>query len=364
MRRSPAILAAFAALVTLLVGATTAFVFLDKNVRLTVDGQTRTVHSFASDVRSMLEGEGVKLGPKDIVAPSPDTRLERGDTVVVRHARQLSLTVDGKKKDLWVTALTVGEALDQLRLDGEGAMLSASRDRALPREGFALNMRSPKKVSILIDRVRLQAETPAPTVRELLAETGIRLGKHDRVSPGMDRVPYDGMVIKVFKLLSKPKVKYSKIAPRVIKKENPKMTIGETKVLRKGRYGIKQTVYAYMARGGRKVLAVIASTVKRRPVSRVVEVGTKQPSMGDADSLNWAALAECESGGNPRAVNSAGGYYGLYQFSLQTWGSVGGSGLPSEASPDEQTMRAKMLYNKVQGRWQGQWPVCGKHLFD
>ena len=30
-------------------------------------------------------------------------------------------------------------------------------------------------------------------------------------------------------------------------------------------------------------------------------------------SLNWAALARCESGGNPRAVNPAG-YYGLYQF--------------------------------------------------
>lgn len=364
MRRSPAILAAFAALVTLVVGATTAFVFLDKGIRLTVDGQTRTVHSFATDVQSVLEGEGVDLGPRDIVAPSPDTKLDRGDTIVVRHARRLALTVDGKKKDMWVTALTVGEALDQLRLDGEGAMLSASRSRSLPREGFSLNMRSPKKVSILIGNVRLQAETPAPTVRDLLLESGIKLGKHDRVSPGRTKVPYDGMVIKVFKLLSEPKIKYSKIEPRVIKKENSRMTIGETKVIRKGRYGIRQTMYAYVARNGKKVLAVIASTVKRRPVSRVVEVGTKQPSLGSADSLNWAALAECESGGNPRAVNSAGGYYGLYQFSLQTWGSVGGSGLPSDAPASEQTMRAKMLYNKVQGRWQGQWPVCGSHLFD
>jgi soluble lytic murein transglycosylase-like protein len=70
-------------------------------------------------------------------------------------------------------------------------------------------------------------------------------------------------------------------------------------------------------------------------------------------------LAKCESGGNPRAVNSAG-YYGLYQFSLSTWHSVGGSGNPIDASPAEQLMRAKILYQKGGA---GQWG-CGRHLFD
>ena len=66
--------------------------------------------------------------------------------------------------------------------------------------------------------------------------------------------------------------------------------------------------------------------------------------------LNWPALARCESGGNPRAVNPAG-YYGLYQFSLSSWTAVGGTGRPSDAVPAEQTYRAQLLYNRVQGRW-------------
>jgi soluble lytic murein transglycosylase-like protein len=82
-------------------------------------------------------------------------------------------------------------------------------------------------------------------------------------------------------------------------------------------------------------------------------------SVAGADGLNWAALAQCESSGNPRAVNP-NGHYGLYQFSLSTWRSVGGSGNPIDASPAEQTYRAKVLYKKAGA---GQWS-CGHHLFD
>jgi peptidoglycan hydrolase-like protein with peptidoglycan-binding domain len=77
-------------------------------------------------------------------------------------------------------------------------------------------------------------------------------------------------------------------------------------------------------------------------------------------NLNWHALARCESSNNPRAVNPAG-YYGLYQFSPATWRSVGGSGLPSNASSSEQTMRAQILFRRSGS---SPWPVCGRHLFD
>lgn len=68
------------------------------------------------------------------------------------------------------------------------------------------------------------------------------------------------------------------------------------------------------------------------------------------------AIAACESGGNPAAVNPAG-YYGKYQFSISTWQAVGGSGNPAAASEAEQDMRAAMLYNRA---GPGQWPVCGQ----
>ena len=68
------------------------------------------------------------------------------------------------------------------------------------------------------------------------------------------------------------------------------------------------------------------------------------------------AIASCESGGDPTVVDSSGTYYGLYQFDTGTWASVGGSGSPAAASPEEQTYRASLLYSRAGS---SPWPVCG-----
>jgi hypothetical protein len=69
----------------------------------------------------------------------------------------------------------------------------------------------------------------------------------------------------------------------------------------------------------------------------------------------WACIRRRESGGNYRA-NSGNGYYGAYQFSLPTWQSVGGTGLPSQASPAEQDRLAQLL--RQRSGW-GQWSTAG-----
>jgi Transglycosylase-like domain len=68
------------------------------------------------------------------------------------------------------------------------------------------------------------------------------------------------------------------------------------------------------------------------------------------------AIASCESGGDPTAVSSDGSYRGKYQFSLETWAAVGGSGDPAAASEAEQDYRAALLYSQSGA---SPWPVCG-----
>jgi len=73
------------------------------------------------------------------------------------------------------------------------------------------------------------------------------------------------------------------------------------------------------------------------------------------DGLDWAALRECESGGNYQ-TDTGNGYYGSYQFDLGTWASYGPPGNPAAAPPAEQDRRAQALYA---ARGASPWPVCG-----
>lgn len=72
----------------------------------------------------------------------------------------------------------------------------------------------------------------------------------------------------------------------------------------------------------------------------------------------WDRLAECESSGN-WSINTGNGYYGGLQFDEQTWKSVGGTGLPSEASREEQIYRANLLWKE---RGFQPWPGCSEIL--
>jgi len=77
---------------------------------------------------------------------------------------------------------------------------------------------------------------------------------------------------------------------------------------------------------------------------------------GGAASPQLESIAACESGGDPSAVGGGGQYRGKYQFSRETWASVGGSGDPAAASEAEQDKRASQLLSQGGA---GQWPVCG-----
>lgn len=77
-----------------------------------------------------------------------------------------------------------------------------------------------------------------------------------------------------------------------------------------------------------------------------------------SDGSVWDQIAACEAGGN-WATNTGNGYYGGLQFSLGSWWGVGGSGLPSDASREEQIARGQML--QARSGWHA-WPACSARL--
>ncbi len=361
-------LALFALVLTGLVGGSFAWFAALKSLTISVDGQAREVSTYADTVGEVLAEEGLETQAHDVVLPAADAEVGDGDTVVVNRARPLRLTVDGVSSEVYVTALSVDEALEQLGYRADGMVLSASRSERLPLDGMQLSITTPKDVTLVADGATRVVTTTALTAGDLLAEQGLVLGPHDRTSLQPTQPLLGGMLLQVVRVQVTEQVLTAPVPYRTVETEDPEAFEGEETVTQEGVAGEQATtVRVTVVDGVEASREELATTVTLPPVDELVSIGTKErpaPPAGDvpatADGLDWAALAQCESGGRPGAVSATGKYHGLYQFSVATWQAVGGTGLPSQASAEEQTQRAQALYARSGA---GQWPHCGPRLF-
>ena len=78
----------------------------------------------------------------------------------------------------------------------------------------------------------------------------------------------------------------------------------------------------------------------------------------NAASMDWDALAQCESGGN-WSINTGNGFSGGLQFTPSTWAAFGGTGDPANASREQQIAVAERVLAE-QGP--GAWPACTAKL--
>lgn len=278
------------------VGALVTVTSLAKDIEIVVDGETVAVRSFAESVHELLGEAGVAVGFGDYVSLTVHDDLVDGATIVVRHARPIDLTVDGRTSRRMVTATNVADVLAELDLDHAGGRLSAPPDRAVPLSGMALTVHTRRTVHLIAGAIRRSVRTTAGTVRQVLRQQRIPIPPGYRITPAPASFPRQGTVIRV---------------------EPP------------------------------------GPVLPPHPL----------PVSAEVAGLNWASLADCESHGDPKAYTPSGPYYGLYQISLPMWQAVGGVGTPTMWPAEEQTYRAQLLYQRVDGRWQGQWPHCGARLF-
>ena len=113
-----------------------------------------------------------------------------------------------------------------------------------------------------------------------------------------------------------------------------------------------------MASKHRKQSRVLSGVAKVAIAGAVLSVPlTIAATPANASSVNWDAIAKCESGGN-WATNTGNGFYGGLQFTMGTWRANGGVGAPQNASREQQIAVAERVL-ATQGIHA--WPVCGAH---
>ena len=369
--------------VALVVGATSAFAVLHKEVTVDVDGQLVQVEGFGRTVGQVLAAGGVEVGERDLVAPGTGEAVTKGDQIVVRHARQLQVEVDGEPETVWTTALTVGEAVEALGLrDGE-VRLSASRSSSLGRG--TLHVSTQKTIHLVVDRQVIDGVSTAKTVRDALRDIGLVLNEGDQLSVPLDAAAVDGLAVLVTRGQNGGEVVTEALPFETQEIEDDDLIKGTRIITQAGRAGVRTTTYDLEVVGGVVVgRTVVTSIITTAPVTQIVKVGTSQlptnakVSPGSAQALGkemaaargWGddqfacllTLWNHESGWRVDAHNKSSGAYGIPQ-------ALPGSKMASVAS-DWRTNPATQItwgLNYIKGRYKtpcGAWAhFTAKHWY-
>lgn len=348
----------------------------ERHLLLTVDGTPTAVLTGADTVGELLAEQHVTLDPKDRVLPGLDTPLADAPEVTVDRARPVQVSFDGRSGTTWTTASDVGGLLATLDVPA-GSYVSDSPLAPLALQGATLTVRTPKPITAIVGGSAVHLDTTAATVGEALSAPPVGLRGEDRVSVPVSEPVVAGATYRVTRLRVVERTRRTLLRADTHWVRRPAMAAGTSRVLTTGSDGLRVRDVRVRYQDGAVVeRRTLADKVVARPVDWVIAVGTGVSSSGSNVTITYdkhwtpatgkvdgepdfAALAKCESGGNPRAVNPTGKYRGLYQFDLRTWHGVGGVGDPIDASPAEQTKRARILYND---RGRSPWPYCGRFL--
>ena len=349
-----------------------------RHVTVEVDGVTRDVSGFFTTAGDALHSAGVTVGDHDLVAPASNQTVASGDTVVVRTATEYDVTVDGNQTTAWSTASSISGVLSAL----PASAASMAADRSYTRAEMPV-AEAGQTVHVVADGTTTDVVVSSDEgTTAILEKASVTAGPIDRVT-----MEHNGgeATLRVARVVRGTVSTTTEIPYETEEREDAEAEEGTEKTVQEGAAGSEVTETYQETIDGNVTVSAVLSTTRTEPTTRIVSKGTKEKKAEEAktstdsssssssssagsssssssgsagsaaisgdDAAIWAAIAQCESGGNP-SINTGNGYYGMYQFSLPTWRSVGGSGLPSDASAEEQTMRARMLQQRA--GW-GQW---------
>jgi resuscitation-promoting factor RpfB len=285
----------------------------DPLVHLTVNGSSSDVTTAAATVGGLLAQQSVSYDGNDLISPTTATDITNGMDVNVRSAVEVSVVTRGRRSQRIVPAQTASGVKQQFR---DPQVAAPERARTYADQTF--------------ERINIY-------------------GVDGDLRTGSDTV-FDGSTVVIRHNRVTFAQRTSRFHKSVKKVHSHLLSRGSVRVLHKGHAGRAHLVVSrHFVNGSLTSTHVVQRNVLRHATRRVVVAGS---------GPNWRRLAQCESGGNPNAVNPSG-FYGLYQFSLSTWHAVGGKGNPTDHNYWEQTKRAWILFK---GSGRSPWPVCGRYL--
>jgi uncharacterized protein YabE (DUF348 family) len=212
------IVALIALLTVIIVVSTVYVVSFRKVLTVCVNGKKTIIVSYKSTVKEILAQNKIKLGPKDKIEPSVDTKVKNGQEIDIEEAVGLEIVVDGKD----------------------------------------LKIKSAEK-----------------SVKELLKSEGVSLSSLDKVEPSRNAAVQNGMKIVVTRVVSKTFTEEQPIAFSTIVQNDDSMPNDQNQVIQQGSAGTEElTINATYEDGKEVVRNIMSEVVKSAPVNAIIKQGT------------------------------------------------------------------------------------------
>lgn len=342
---------------------------LKKDITVDLNGEHISLATFSRDVDGVLKQAGVNVGEKDLVYPAPSEAVADNDTVTVRTSKQVSVVIDGVKKDVTTNAITVEELFSQLN-DVPAALSSASlnveKGARIPAEGMALDVVTPKIISLTTGDKTVFTQIAAATVADVLKERGIDVDTDDVVMPALDTAVSKDMNIKVDKVDSREEKITEKFDEPANYIDDAEQLEGEETLVTPSTQGERTVTRKIVTVNGVETAnEVVNEEIITPGVAATIKRGTKKPTTASAAAVAsgsvWDQIAQCESGGN-WSINTGNGFTGGLQFVDSTWLGLGGGVYAPQAylATREQQIAIAEKVQAAQG-W-GAWPACTAKL--
>ncbi|HYZ91099.1 MAG TPA: ubiquitin-like domain-containing protein [Actinomycetota bacterium] len=249
-----------------------------RRVTVDVEGKVKQTATYATSATELLERKGVTARRADLVTPGRKN-IEDGDRVVFRRAKSVRLVVDGDPRRVLARGLTVGEALHDLGL------VPGPKDHVFPESGEKLRptmsifVRNAIHAKVRVDGRLRDVVSSADTVRNLLTQAGVAIGKNDYVFPARDTEPRDGMWIRVVRVRRIVTERSVRLPFEVVTHRDANMESGVRKIIQQGGEGLKVQRFSVLLEDGRRVSSTLLSERVLRPVrNHIVRVGVKEPA--------------------------------------------------------------------------------------
>ncbi|MGG3853284.1 ubiquitin-like domain-containing protein [Caldifermentibacillus hisashii] len=248
-----------------------------KNVSLTLNGNKKEIKTHAETVHELLGELKINYKKQDYLSPSVNAKVKDNMQIIWKPAYMVILKLNGEEKKVWTTTKTVKEFLAESEIAiKEQDQLSVPLEAKI-KQGLIINLDTAFQVVVNDGGEERTVWSTSTTVADFLEQQGIKLNELDRVEPGLDQMIGENVPINIVRVEKVTDVVEEPLEFATVTQKDSNLESGKQQVVQEGKTGKVQKTYEVILENGQEVSkTLISENMMENATDKIVAVGTKE----------------------------------------------------------------------------------------